>query len=473
MTDVLSLPWLEAALLVPWVGALVVGRMREPMRAASGGIAFAAATFFLSAIAGYAAAAGYSEPAWDIQPRLYGGRPFALDGLTGPLVPVIALLHLLTAAATARTRMRRFSFAWSLTTEAVGLATFACTDAWMLVGLLAAGTVPPLMELRERRRPVRVYLLHMVVFCALLLAGWILTAAGSTGWGSGLLLGAILIRSGVIPFHCWVTDWFEHSSFGNALLFVAPLTGALAAVRLFLPVAPSWMLDVLEVMALVSALYCAAMATVQREARRLFAFLFLSYGAIVLIGMAVERPLSLTGSLRIWSSVILSLGGFGLTMRALEARVGRLSLTRFHGLYEHVPALAVCFLLTGLASVGFPGTLGFVGGEMLVDGAVDDNPWVGSTVVVAAALNGIAVVRAYFLLFTGTRHGSTIPLRATGRERFAVLTLTALILGLGLVPQPALMARYRAAEEILKAREKLKAEKWGQIHQANVQYESN
>jgi NADH-quinone oxidoreductase subunit M len=452
MTDVLSLPWLEAALLVPLVGALAVGRMRDPMRAARAGTAFAAATFFLSAIAGYAAAAGYSV-AWDVQTRLFGNRPFTLDGLTGPLVPVIALLHLLTAAATARTRMRRFSFAWSLTTEAVGLATFACTDAWMLVGLLAAGTVPPLMELRERRRPVRVYLLHMGVFCVLLLAGWILTAAGSTGWGSGLLLAAVLIRSGIVPFHCWVTDWFEHSSFGNALLFVAPLTGALAAVRLLLPVAPSSVLDVLEVIALVSALYCAAMATVQREARRLFAFLFLSHGALVLIGMAVDRPLSLTGSLRIWSSVILSLGGFGLTMRALEARVGRLSLTRFHGLYEHVPALAVCFLLTGLASVGFPGTLGFVGGEMLVDGVVDVDPWVGSAVVVAAALNGIAVVRAYFLLFTGTRHGSTIPLPATGRERFAVLTLAALILGLGLVPQPALMARYRAAEEILKERQ--------------------
>jgi NADH-quinone oxidoreductase subunit M len=73
--------------------------------------------------------------------------------------------------------------------------------------------------------------------------------------------------------------------------------------------------------------------------------------------------------------------------------------------------------------------------------------------VSAAALNGIAVVRAYFLLFTGARHGATIPLRATGRERFAVLTLAALILGLGLVPQPALLARYRAAEQILKERQ--------------------
>ena len=82
--------------------------------------------------------------------------------------------------------------------------------------------------------------------------------------------------------------------------------------------------------------------------------------------------------------MILSLGGFGLTLRALEARFGRLSLTDFHGLYEHSPTLAVCFLLTGLASVGFPGTLGFISTELLVDSAVEANPSVGIAVVAAA-----------------------------------------------------------------------------------------
>ena len=118
--------------------------------------------------------------------------------------------------------------------------------------------------------------------------------------------------------------------------------------------------------------------------------------------------MSLTASLCLWFSVILSLGGFGLTLRAVEARFGRLSLTGFHGLYEHSPTLAVCFLLTGLASVGFPGTLGFISTELLVDSAVEVNPTVGIVVVAAAALNGIAVVRAYLHLFTGARHVSTV-----------------------------------------------------------------
>jgi NADH-quinone oxidoreductase subunit M len=114
--------------------------------------------------------------------------------------------------------------------------------------------------------------------------------------------------------------------------------------------------------------------------------------------------------------------------------------------------LAVCFLLTGLASVGFPGTLGFVSTELLVHGAVGANLVVGVAVVAAAALNGIAVMRAYFLIFTGARHSATVSLGIGLRERFAVLTLAALILGGGLFPQPGVASRQRAAEELLEER---------------------
>jgi len=112
----------------------------------------------------------------------------------------------------------------------------------------------------------------------------------------------------------------------------------------------------------------------------------------------------------------------------------------------------VCFVLTGLASVGFPGTLGFVATELLVDGAVKASPYVGLAVVLAAALNGIAIVRVYFLLFTGARPASSVSLNIGPRERFAVLTLTVLILGGGLFPQLGLSSRHRAAEEILLQR---------------------
>jgi NADH-quinone oxidoreductase subunit M len=194
------------------------------------------------------------------------------------------------------------------------------------------------------------------------------------------------------------------------------------------------------------------MAVVQRDVRRFFAYLFISHAALVLVGLELHSLTSLTGALCLWFSVPISLGGFGLTLRALEARYGRLTLARHCGLYEHSPALAACFLLTGLASVGFPGTLGFVSTDLLVDGAISANVSVGLAVVAAAALNGIAIVRAYFLLFTGARHPATVSLRIGPRERLAVLTLSVLILGGGLFPQPGVASRQLAAEEILDNR---------------------
>jgi len=260
------------------------------------------------------------------------------------------------------------------------------------------------------------------------------------------------VRSGTVPVHLWVADLFEHGSFGTALLFVTPIAGVYAALRLVLPVAPDWVLTGIGAFSLVTAVYAAGMASVQREARRFFAYLFLSHASLVLVGLELHTVISLTGALCLWVSVVLSLGGLGLTLRAVEARYGRLSLADHHGLYARSPALAVCFLLTGLGSVGFPGTLGFVAAELLVDGAIHANLFVGVALVLAAAVNGIAVVRAYLLLFTGARSASPVAVGITPKERFAVLALAALLLGGGLVPQALVASRYQAAETLLRER---------------------
>jgi NADH-quinone oxidoreductase subunit M len=271
-------------------------------------------------------------------------------------------------------------------------------------------------------------------------------------WAIALLIGAVLVRSGIVPAHCWMTDLFEHATFGTALLFVTPMVGAYAAVRLLLPIAPDWALRSFALISLFTAVYAAGMALVQREARRFFAYLLLSHSSLVLVGLEIATPVGLTGALCLWMSVGLALTGFGLTLRSVEARKGRLLLSEYHGLYEHMPSLAAFFLVTGLASIGFPGTIGFVGAELLVEGAVDVYPLVGMAVVVAAALNGIAVVQAYLRIFTGARHYPSISLQSRGSERVAVLTLAVLIFGGGIFPQPGLSSRHHAAREVIEAR---------------------
>jgi NADH-quinone oxidoreductase subunit M len=454
----MHLPWLELAILIPLLGATWASRLRNPAVVRRWAVLCCSLTL-ATAVAGWhdflalqvVEAAGYGDlPHW-----LTGRHLLLLDHFSAPLLPLTAILYLLTTLATPGAKVQRFSFRRILVSQAVVLAALSTHEPWLIICLLSAESLFPYLELRARTKPTRVFALHMGLFIALLVAGQTLLAISGGDatfvlWSVVLLLGAVFLRSGMAPAHCWVTDLFEHASFGTALLFVTPLMGAYAAVRLVLPVAGEGLLRGMGWVSLAMAVYAAGMALVQQEARRFFCYIFLSHSALVLVGLGTAAPLGLTGALCVWLSVSLSLTGLGLSLRALEARHRRLSLTSFHGLYEHTPALAVCFLLTGLASVGFPGTFGFWSNELLVDGAVETYPHVGIAVVFAAALSGVAIVKVYFLLFTGTRHVSTVPLQINKRERVAVLVLAALILGGGLFPQPAVMARQRAATQLIE-----------------------
>ena len=457
----LHFPWLEISILIPLLGAFWVRWIGERELARKHAIAICGATLFFATgeWVDFASLRSFeAHDHWDLIEWIFHQDVFVVDELSAPLLPLAALTYFVTVLSTLRTKTGRFSFAWTLISESILIATLSCRSSWTLVLLLSVAVIPPWIEMRRRRRCTRIYTLHMGVFVALLVGGYGLLRLTHAPGESALIAGALLsaaalLRSGIVPVHCWMTDLFEKATFGTAILFVTPLTGAYAAMRLVLPVAPDWGMHAIALVSLVTAVYAAGMATVQTEARRFFCYIFLSHASLVLVGLELVTPIGMTGALCVWLSVGLSLTGFGVTLRCVESRLGRISLVDYHGLYEQMPILAGFFLLTGLASIGFPGTIGFVAMELLIEGAVEVYPLVGTAVVLAAALNGIAILAAYFRIFTGSQHVAPISLGARWPERIAVLILSALILGGGLYPQPGIRSRHHAATELGKHRE--------------------
>jgi NADH-quinone oxidoreductase subunit M len=456
----LHLPWMEIAILLPLLAAISTSWLKD--RELTRQITLTVCTLtLLCTIGEWIDFSGLGKfeahDHWDMVAYLFHADVFVIDELSAPLLPLGALIHLVMVLATVRTKASRFSLSGALFSESILLATLSCRASWVLVSLLIVATIPPWLELRNRGRCTRVYTLHMGVFAVLLVAGYgwlkLTERPGEIALVAGAMLtAAALLRSGVAPMHCWMTDLFEKATFGTAILFVTPLTGAYAAMRLVLPIAPSWALQSIAVISLITAVYASGMAMVQREARRFFCYLFLSNASLVLVGLELVTPLGLTGALCVWLSVGLSLTGFGITLRSIESRIGRVSLADYHGLYEQMPMLAGFFLLTGMASIGFPATVGFIGLELLVEGVVDVYPLTGTAVVLAAAFNGIAIMSVYFRVFTGKRHVSPVSLRIRPAEQVAVLILSVLILGGGLVPQPGVSSRHHAAVELSKQR---------------------
>jgi NADH-quinone oxidoreductase subunit M len=261
------------------------------------------------------------------------------------------------------------------------------------------------------------------------------------------------VRQGIVPFHAWVPELFAGAPLGAALLHGVAQLGAYAGVRVVAPDAPEDLALALCGAALATAVYGAGTALVQDDPRRSFGCVFLSQSALVVAGLGSGSPVGVAGALALWISSGLALAGFGATLWVLEARRGPLSLRRFHGGYERMPIVATCFLVFGLACVGFPGTLGFVGEELLLHGLVEGHSRIGALVAIAAALNGIAVVRMYFHLFCGARDRAAVAQRIRPREALGFTALAVLLVAGGLAPAAFIASRSRAALELASRRE--------------------
>ena len=192
--------------------------------------------------------------------------------------------------------MRRFSFSWSLAAEAIRLATFSCKEPWVLIGLLAVSTVPPYVELANRGRPTRVYVLHMALFVGLLVLGWAAVEAGGRErprrrrGRPSRCCWPILIRCGTVPAHCWVTDWFEHASLRHRAPVRAPAERRLRGR----PARPADRAGLGPAQHRRSSRWSRpstppAWRSIQREARRFFAYLFLSHASLVLVGLELRH----------------------------------------------------------------------------------------------------------------------------------------------------------------------------------------
>ena len=457
----LHLPWLELSIFTPLLAACICLWLRNQQQAQRVALIASVLTagFTIGEWVDFSTLESFAaQDRGSLFRLLLGLEPLVIDELSAPLLPMVAILFALTISATMRSKATRFFFGLTMASEAIILATLSCSIPLLLVGLLLVSVIPPWLEIRARGHSTRMFSLYLFTHVLLLAIGLALLAVGGdsafvANVAASLLLLSSLIRAGVFPAHSWIVDLFDKATFGTALLFVAPMTGAYVVMRLVLPVVPVWALHGVAVLSLLTSVYAAGMALVQADARRLFAFLLLSHSSLVLVGLELANPIGMTGALCIWLANGISLTGFALTIRSVEARIGRVSLEQYHGLFDHMPHIGAMFLLTGLASIGFPGSLAFFGMELLIEGTSEVYPIVGTIVVLTAVLNGITVLHAYFRIFTGTRHVATIPLNARPAERFALLSLSLIVLAAGLWPGASVTSRHHAAEMLLKFRQ--------------------
>lgn len=433
---------LTLTLLAPLAGIVATMLTRDLHRARRVSLGSLALTLAAASAAGFDAyIGGYGE-----RPLVLGA--FAIDGVSALMLPVIGMLQLLVAVGTSKVHTTHATSVRLLLATLFALSAATAVSGLVLIGSMTAAAAIPLWDLHSRRRSLRAYLSYMAPALGLLLAGWIGISA-SPGINTGLMAAGLLIYCGMVPGHAWAPALFESGRLGSALSFALPMMPVMAVVRLLLPSAPADVLAVAGWACLFTGVYAGGLAVVQDSARRFYGWLVLSQISMVMFAALQATPAGLTAALCLWGSAALSLVGLALPLRGLEARFGALSLREHHGLYTQVPTLAVCFLVAGLGCAGFPGAIGFVPVELLVSGSFEQGWWVSAILAVIVMLNGIAVMRAYFSLFTGKRVAASVSLQATRVERISIASVVIVVLMGGWLAPNIVATRHALADQIL------------------------
>jgi len=191
---------------------------------------------------------------------------------------------------------------------------------------------------------------------------------------------AIIIGLGVklaaFGFHIWLP--YAHGSAPtpiSALLSPAMIgIGAYALFRLiveFLPQTYSDLSIYITIWGVVTMFYGGAMALMQDDIKRVFAYSSISQMGYLLFGIGSMSTLGLAGAEMMYISHALGKGLLFMTAGVLIVHVGARHLSKLGGLAGKMPITAVCAFIGALTIMGVPPTSGFMGEWMLFYGVLE------------------------------------------------------------------------------------------------------
>jgi NADH-quinone oxidoreductase subunit M len=260
-----------------------------------------------------------------------------------------------------------------------------------------------------------------------------------------LLFMGLAFKAPIFPFHTWLPDALMEGPIGMAVILAGIKMGTYGFIRFSIPLLPEAsrsepVITVMMTLALLAILYGALIALVQPDLRRLLAFSSISHLGFVLLGLFALNFQGLQGSLLTMINLGFSTAGLFFIAGFLSTRRQSTALSAFGGLAKRLPLLATFFLIIGLASIGLPGTNGFVGEFLVLLGAFQAH-WVYGAIAVTGVILGAAYLLWYYerSMFGPIAQGLGHALSdLTQRERVIATALSVMIFWIGLYPAPFL-----------------------------------
>ena len=194
-------------------------------------------------------------------------------------------------------------------------------------------------------------------------------------------LASFAVKVPMWPVHTWLPDAHVEAPTAGSVILAGVLLkmGAYGFIRFSVPMLPqasAQFAPLMFALGVIAVIYTSLVALAQTDMKKLIAYSSVAHMGVVVIGIFTFNAQGIQGALfQMLSHGVVSAALF-LCVGVVYDRIHTRDIDRYGGLAQRMPAYAVVFMLFTMASIGLPGTAGFVGEFLVLVGAFEVNFWV-------------------------------------------------------------------------------------------------
>ncbi len=275
---------------------------------------------------------------------------------------------------------------------------------------------------------------------------------------------SFLIKVPMWPVHTWLPDAHTEAPTAGSMLLAAVMLklGTYGYLRFCLGLFPEasieWGINLAAVAVCGGILYAALCEWQQTDLKRLVAYSSVAHLGYVMLGIFSMTQAGVEGAVLQMVNHGMSTGALFLLVGVLYDRRHTRQLADFGGIASQMPIYTVMFIIATMASVGLPGTNGFIGEFMVITGTAASLRLghfagiqaVGAALgVVLGALYMLTAVQKVFFGPVTKKENEGLP-DMNSREIIGIAPLVAFIFILGLAPNLFLQSISGATTRIIR-----------------------
>jgi NADH-quinone oxidoreductase subunit M len=354
-------------------------------------------------------------------PEYKVGYSMGVDGISVLFVllsTVLTPICILSAWEVIQTRVREFMISF-LVLETMMVGMFSATD-FIVFYMFFEGVLIPMYVIigvwggsRRVYSAVKFFLFTLtgsVLLLLAMIAMWLQAGttdisvllhttfpAGMQYWLFLAMFASFAVKLPMWPVHTWLPDAHVEAPTAGSVILAGVLLkmGAYGFLRFsvsMLPDASVTFAPFMFTLSVVAVIYTSLVALAQEDMKKLIAYSSIAHMGVVTIGIFTFNVQGISGALfQMLSHGIVSAALF-LVVGVIYDRIHTHEIARFGGLADRMPSYALVFMVFMMASMGLPGTSGFVGEFLVIIGSLQVNFWL-------ALLGGMGMIlgTAYML----------------------------------------------------------------------------